>query len=86
MPKCKPSQSHAAPLAVDSRKQSFDRHAGLLEESRMPWYASGIRGIQRAITVRRLQQDHGTQYVRQLIEHVSRRRAALIALSRNRRD
>ncbi len=84
MPKCNPSQNHAAPLAVDSRKQGFDRNAGLLEDSRLSRPASGIRGIQRAITVRRLQKNHGTQYVRQLIEHVSRRRAALIALSRNR--
>ena len=75
MPKCRPSLKRAAPLSIDTGKQDFDRHVALLEESRL---SRPVHGIQRAITVRKLQKDHGTPYVQRLIEHISRRRAAQI--------
>ena len=75
MPNCRPNLKHAAPLGVDAGKPDFDRHADLLEESGL---SRSVNKIQRAITVRRLQRDHGTPYVQKLIEHISRRRSAQI--------
>ncbi len=60
----------ATPLGVDPGKQAFDRHAALLDDSRLS--RSG-NGIQRAMAVRKLQRDYGTRYVQRLIEHISRR-------------
>lgn len=75
MPRRRPSLKHAAPLGADIGERDFDRHAALLEESRM---SSTVKPIQEAITVRQLQRDHGTGYVQRLIEHVSHRRATYI--------
>ena len=52
-----------------------DGYVDLLEEGGL---SRSVNKIQRAITVRRLQRDHGTPYVQKLIEHISRRRAAQI--------
>ncbi len=65
-------QHDAAPLGADPGKQVFDRHAALLDNSRLSQSANRIR---RAMIVRKLQRDHGTRYVQRLIEHISRRRA-----------
>ena len=65
----------AAISGVDSGKQVFDRHAALLEDSRLSGCANKI---QRAMIVRKLQRDYGTGYVQQLIERMSRRRATQV--------
>lgn len=63
-------QHDAAPLGVDTSREAFYHHAALLRDNRL--LRSG-NGIQRAMTVRRLQRDYGTRYVQRLIEHISRR-------------
>ncbi len=69
------SQHDAAPLGADPGKQVFDRHAALLDNSRL---SQSANRIQRAMIVRKLQRDHGTRYVQRLIEHISRRRATQV--------
>ena len=68
-------QYDAATLGVDSGKQAFDRHAALLDDSRL---SRSAKLIQRAMIVRKLERDHGTRYVQRLIEHISRRRSTRI--------
>ena len=66
MPECRQSLEDATPIGLSEAKKTFDRHADLLEMSHSP------NRVQTAMTVRKLQRDHGTRYVQELIESRSR--------------
>ena len=69
MPRCRPSPDDSSGSSLV--RQTFDPNVALLERSRLSRLANGI---QRAVMVRKLQRDHGTEYVQQLIERMPRRR------------
>ncbi len=75
MPNCRPSLDNGVLLRVGPGKQTLYWHVALLDENRM---SSSANGIHRAMIVRKLQRDHGTEYVQRLIEHISRRRATQV--------
>ncbi len=50
-------------------QDTFERHAGLLGDKRLARPANSMVRVQ---VIRQLQRDYGNQYVRRLVEHVSR--------------
>ena len=75
--------SFAGKLGSDFSQSTFERHAVILGDGRMsqPMYAN-----QRAMIVQRLQSSYGNQYVRQLVDHIQRKRAEVIETNLLERD
>jgi hypothetical protein len=61
----------AAPrgLGTDFSRETFERHATLLGDSRTSHPANSV---QRAMIVRQLQRDYGNRYVQRLVDYISR--------------
>jgi len=72
---CRRSNAVGSLCCAATCQRTFERHAALLGDSRMPYR---MYRQQRAMIVHQLQRDYGNQYVQRLVKHISQQRAEAV--------